>query len=445
MVKLARRGERDSGRVIRLQAMLDAEAVVNVRAQTVDVMCALEPEATVEEGDALEAVPVWVELIPAPRSTAEEGHVELRDWRQGFRIDDMASFIDSFNNEPEERRAKVLDWEHRTGRWGADRNPAAGWIEKIEARGEAVWGFIRWTPEGRDDVRLLRYRYISPVVAVQWQRDLDGNIDWDSLPVATKLVNAALTNDPATYIRDLAMTDTEPDEGDVAENSAQRAMAIAASRSPSPGVSSTQDKEQQPDMKLSAESLKALGLTADSSEDDVNAAIALTAGSATSKSTPPPDAVDASLNEEVLGDAIDARLSAAFEERDKKIRDLEQERDTTEKTIQLSRVETVLASGQARHKFVPAEKDLLMKMGMQMGPEALSEMLEARPGVEHLSKQIPHGEFSKPGVVDLTDNETFICARLGIEKADFVETKLELARDAARSSGRDDDDDGDDS
>ena len=106
---------------------------------------------------------------------------------------DPQTIVDRYNETPELRRALSIDWEHKTHRnWESSRNPAAGWIEELEVRDTAVWGRIEWTPEGRDDVKLKRYRYISPVVDIMWPADSEGGVDWDAIPEATELLDAAL-------------------------------------------------------------------------------------------------------------------------------------------------------------------------------------------------------------------------------------------------------------
>lgn len=88
-------------------------------------------------------------------------------------------------------RDTVIDWEHQTlgGTYAAPngRAPAAGWMKTLLYRkGLGLIAVVEWTDEGRRAIRSKEYRYISPVLTV---RKDDGTV--------VRLLNAALTNDPA--------------------------------------------------------------------------------------------------------------------------------------------------------------------------------------------------------------------------------------------------------
>lgn len=99
--------------------------------------------------------PDWIELIPAG---PEVDGVDGRSWVN----DQPDAIVAAF-----QRRGKplVIDWEHATEHRapnGLDA-PAAGWIDRIENRGGAIWGHADWTPRASGQLAAKEYRYLSPV------------------------------------------------------------------------------------------------------------------------------------------------------------------------------------------------------------------------------------------------------------------------------------------
>lgn len=406
--------DRTSRRVVLLRAMLDAglDATGTATARAVAPSIALyaaDAPAPQDESEALPDVPEWVELIPAPLEAADEGHIETRDWRRGFLIPDPQAIVDKFLQAPEERRALVLDWEHKSHRnWGCDRNPAAGWIEELQVRGKAIWGRIRWTPEGRDDVRLRRYRYISPVVSLLWPADSEGHIDWDAVPEATALIDAALTNCPATYIRDLASTPIENAVENAAENAAEAHQGMHSQRpAPDPvqlpSQSTTSAKPKEPPMNLNPETLSALGLPADATDAQINEAIL--------KAT---KSVDARFEK------IEAQLAA----KDAEIAALTAGTGAASQAAREAQVTAVLSEYSDR--FVPAEREVLATLGAEKGAEFIRGMLSTRVSLAHLHSAVPAPAKAGTGAVVLTEEEQFVCSSLGLDPALFLASKQKL-------------------
>ena len=77
----------------------------------------------------------------------------------------------------------VIDYEHQT-MTGAEA-PAAGWIKELDAREDGLWARVDWTPNAYDRIMNREYRYISPVIELDDERNFTG------------LLNVALTNYPA--------------------------------------------------------------------------------------------------------------------------------------------------------------------------------------------------------------------------------------------------------
>lgn len=371
------------------------------------------------EGAALPDVPTWIELIPAPRDGVD--HVETRDWRSGFTCDPKA-IVAAFNEEPENRRAKPLDWEHKGhSNWMSDHNPAAGWIEelKVGEDKESVWGRIEWTDIGRDDVLNKRYRYISPVVAIRWPIDSEGNIDWDGIPEATKLIDAALTNNPATYIRDLARTPLEDsDDEDDSENSARASGALAASyETPRPPGRGDSDKKTM----LTKEALTALGLFDNATEDQISAAVL----SRPAPVTAPTPAVDPKFEAQ-----IEASLAAA----NKQIAELQASKATSDAAVLSTKVEVVLSDMAREMRFTPAEREDLVTLGAEIGPDRLRAMLSKRPSLAHLSQEAGKGERTPKDPLALTEVELETATKLGLSPDQMRKSKAVMTTDKGRFS-----------
>lgn len=121
--------------------------------------------------------PDWIELLPAgPAIQGADG----RAWT----LPDPTALIDAFTarNKP-----LVVDWEHSSEHrapQGLDA-PAAGWINRLEARNGAIWGHVEWTPKAVQQIAAKEYRFLSPVFTYQ---KTDNQI--------IELVSAGLTNQP---------------------------------------------------------------------------------------------------------------------------------------------------------------------------------------------------------------------------------------------------------
>lgn len=82
------------------------------------------------------------------------------------------------------------------------RGIAAGWINDVFVRDGAIWGKVEWTATATKHLAEREYRFISPV------------FQFDKATRAIKRVlSAALTNDPALYMRAIASAhhQTEPE------------------------------------------------------------------------------------------------------------------------------------------------------------------------------------------------------------------------------------------
>lgn len=82
--------------------------------------------------------------------------------------------------------AMVIDYDHQSVRAPgvAGQAKAAGWISKLTAEEDGVWGEVEWTAAASAELADRQYRYISPYFAHR----PDGRV--------TKIINAGLTNTP---------------------------------------------------------------------------------------------------------------------------------------------------------------------------------------------------------------------------------------------------------
>lgn len=123
------------------------------------------------------AAPDWIQLLPAgPAIVGADG----RAWT----LPDPQPLITAFATR---QRPLVVDWEHASEHrapQGLDA-PAAGWIDRIEAREGAIYGHVEWTAKAAAQIAARHYRFLSPVFTYQKA---------DSRIVA--LVSAGLTNQP---------------------------------------------------------------------------------------------------------------------------------------------------------------------------------------------------------------------------------------------------------
>lgn len=100
-------------------------------------------------------VPEWVELIPAPSA---DGLIRGKDGRT-YRMSKPAAVAANFPHP------LPVDINHSTERAAAlgQESPAAGWIEELQVRENALWGRVRWLARGEQAVSGQEYRFLSPV------------------------------------------------------------------------------------------------------------------------------------------------------------------------------------------------------------------------------------------------------------------------------------------
>lgn len=140
-----------------------------------------------DAGDGV--APKWVQYFPKGdhhRFDFPDGHLV---------IDDAYCAAVVANWEKSGRHELPIDYFHRGDSNSWDGLPvaekvAAGWISKLEARGDGVWGLTKWTDAARARILADELRYVSPTWLVSGTDPKTGK------PQGPTLLGAALLNDP---------------------------------------------------------------------------------------------------------------------------------------------------------------------------------------------------------------------------------------------------------
>lgn len=124
---------------------------------------------------ALKGAPAVIQLIPFGRHETPKGIFIL----------DKSAIKNVMEDFSTRKNQMVIDYEHQT--LSGSVAPAAGWINKLLDKGAGgIWAEVEWTHRARQFLGGCEYRYLSPVFLTQRE---DHRV--------VRLVNAALTNDPA--------------------------------------------------------------------------------------------------------------------------------------------------------------------------------------------------------------------------------------------------------
>lgn len=128
--------------------------------------------------DTASGAPEWIHLLPAT-----DRPILTRDGRGPYRVIDAHQVI---ANSRAYMAELPIDENHAIDIAApkGGRAVAHGWIDRMEAREDGIWGHVEWTPSGRDLLSAQSYRYISPVIG----HDRAGRI--------THILRASLVNRP---------------------------------------------------------------------------------------------------------------------------------------------------------------------------------------------------------------------------------------------------------
>jgi phage I-like protein len=417
-----------------------------------------------------DAPPEWVMLVPAGKVTARDG--------REFDNADPQAVVDAFESDPLDL---PIDYEHATEVKAPDGEeaPAAGWIKALEVRDGAIWGRIEWTPRGAASLQSREYRYISPALIL---RKIG--------KVITNLISAGLTNRPAldmpalararrsnpelcatwttAYVNDLpdsAFLYVEPGgKKDSDGKTVPRALRHfpykdadgkvdlphlrnAIARIPQSSLSAAlktqlQRKAQrllksqnQENMTMDREKLiDLLGLKADATDDDIEAAIQARNDAVAKAEADAAKAVEASAAATARAEQAQAELAnarAANPSLDKfvpradydvavaRVKTLEADAEQRAKSAHDQAVESAIAAAMQAGKVTPGTKDFYVATcATKEGFEAFKKFLEGAPVIgdpSDLDDRTPPEANAQ-----VTDTALEIARTCGVTKEDYT-------------------------
>lgn len=307
-----------------------------------------------------------IQLTPTGEFRSFDGRpVEAKFWRMTASLAQQLIAAAAARPTP-----YVIDYDHQT--LHIEKNgqpaPAAGWFHKLEWReGVGLFGVdVEWTAKASGMIDAKEYRFISPVIGFATNGDVTG------------LYMAALTNNPAILGMDEVLT-------------------AAASMQFAPlNASITQESQT---MSLLEKLIALLKLPAESTEDDVVAAIQKLID------TKAPDAAKPDPAKFVPVAALTA---------------LHGQVASLNAQLNTQSLESVIQNGLDSHRLLPSMVDWAREFGAK-DTAALSAYISNLPVVAALngtqSKDQPQ---AKAG--ELTESQVALCAAMGVSEKDYLAT-----------------------
>jgi phage I-like protein len=329
------------------------------------------------------ALPASIKLMPMGTSMGRDG--------QGpYRLEDRAhaEAVVAASQAKLNGLDPVIDYDHQTDYAATPGNggqaPAAGWITKLEARDDGIYGAADWTALGAQRLSAKEYRYISPV----FYHRPDGRV--------TLVMRAALTNNPNLDLPALASQRSGAGfTGDDGMTFAKIAAALSLAATADEGAILTSIAGMQTAAKAIA---SALGAKDDASGDDV---LAL-ASQAKVTATPDP------AKFVPIGDlqAVAAQVTTL----------------KTELSVLQAKDVAAEVEAQIGKTLVPSQRDWAIALASS-DRKAFDDYLKGAPDLGLTKVALEGGKTpeAKPG--DLTADEKAICAQIGITEADYILSK----------------------
>lgn len=130
------------------------DTTANAAADAMTGIATIDVFAADQEAAQAKTSPQWIKLTP-------RGKFTTRDGRQ-FDTDPNV-LVQRFNSDGV---AVPIDIDHATVKKAlfGDTAPAVGWIEKLEARADGLYGQVSWLDEGVRVLAARSHRYISPAL-----------------------------------------------------------------------------------------------------------------------------------------------------------------------------------------------------------------------------------------------------------------------------------------
>ena len=344
-------------------------------------------------------LPEWVHLAP-------RGRIEARDGRS-FRLNHPDAVLAA---TAELAMDLPIDYDHATDLAPAGTGvPAAGWIKAFEVREDGIWGKVDWTERGAAAVRGGEYRYLSPV----FQFD-------KKTKEVTRLLRAALTNNPALYLKAVASN-----QGAEMNELLKKLAALLGLPEDSDEKAVCAAVEKLNGGTALASIAKAAGLDAKAGPADIEAAVARALAKAVGEGEALGGiasalglAKDAGAAEIETAAAKATAAAAKAGDRDElatRLAKLEEDK-TTEKAE--ASVKAAIEAG----KIVPAQRDWAIGLAKK-DPKGFEDFLAGQPVIVTPGKEI--GGNPPKGGEGLTADELALCRRHGLKPEDYKKTRDE--------------------
>lgn len=343
------------------------------------------------------SVPDEVQLIPS-------GHIIGRDGRN-FVLQNVDEVIDNsiqrFNPSGKSQELDlVIDYEHQTEL--SEKNgapaPAAGWIKRLFAKEDGLWGKIEWTKKAAEHITNKEYRYLSPV----FLHDKQGNI--------SKLLNAGLTNVPNLELKAFNSTNYNEEENKV---DLLKQLCILL------GLSENSSEE---DVVKAIEALKA-SCNNDDPEADPNTTTAEAAAALENALKKIAETVGADTTDaEAIIEAMNKQVTnpAKFVPMEQYMA-LNKRLTTLESNMSEEKALTAVNKAIAEGCLPPAMKTNALAIYKQMGEKAYNDFVSKFPKVamNRATASTPAPAYLN---ADLDEDDKTLCKQLNISEAEYKKT-----------------------
>jgi len=271
---------------------------------------------------------VWLRLLPA-------GVFMLRDGRGPFDAGgktDLQAIVDRSLKHASATELMV-DYDHQAvfsavpGVGG--RAEAAGWIAKLEARDDGVYGLVRWTADAATKIASNVYRYLSPLFTSS--EATSGRVG--------KLLNVGLVNMPALDLAAIAASQILIEKAPPM-NAIAKALGLADGASEAAILAALNDRH--------AKVTAALGLKTDAGFDAVVTAAAAAIAGLAAMTVAAGLQAGASSEQVVAAMAKSAPMSL--------VTDLQNQVKSLKDTLDGNNVETVVTAAITAGKIAPAQE-----------------------------------------------------------------------------------------
>ena len=355
--------------------------------------------------------PSEIRLLPA-------GRIETRphDNRDAFHNSDPDAVVEAT------RRLKLdlpIDYEHQShlSKTNGQPAPAAGWIKRVFARNGEIWGEVEWTGRARKFIENREYRFIS--AAFQINR---------LTRAVARLTGAALTNDPALYMEAIASAQTSTEEDHMDPRKLRKALGLSADATDEQVLAAASAALAA--RTALANMAGALGLAKDTGADQI--AVAATArhkglADVAAALRVPEDAsvekILAAASAKASGDDPDPEKfvpRAEFDAVNVRLKTLE---DSTAEASATSQVDEAVKAG----KLTPASRDWALGYAAK-DPEGFATFLDGQPTILASGRVMPAGK-PEGGKPSLTEDELAICRATGISEEDYIKSAEALEKE----------------